>query len=245
MRPRHQRRLLAAEQHHRPRRDATRTSRSTWSAAGTTRGPATRRPTIEALSRTIKGPVYLIMGPWIHGQQGGISHGQVSFGPTAAIADPLAWRLRVVRPLAQGHRQRGRQAGAVRHAGADLRDGHWRRPARPTRACSTTAATGATSASGRSRAPSRPPYYLHAAREAFGRQAVRRRRRPTSFRFDPAHPVPTIGGNISSGDGILLQGAWDQRGGPHVWNCAGADSAFGAQRRAGVPDPSRSPPTWK
>jgi uncharacterized protein len=30
--------------------------------------------------------------------------------------------------------------------------------------------------------------------------------------------VPTIGGNISSGDGILLQGGWDQRGGPHVWN---------------------------
>jgi putative CocE/NonD family hydrolase len=40
----------------------------------------------------------------------------------------------------------------------------------------------------------------------------------TSFQFDPRQPVPTIGGNISSGDGILLQGAWDQRGGPHVWN---------------------------
>jgi putative CocE/NonD family hydrolase len=40
----------------------------------------------------------------------------------------------------------------------------------------------------------------------------------TSFQFDPAHPVPTIGGNISSGNDILLQGAWDQRGGEHVWN---------------------------
>ena len=30
--------------------------------------------------------------------------------------------------------------------------------------------------------------------------------------------MPTIGGNISSADGIMLQGAWDQRGGPHVWN---------------------------
>jgi putative CocE/NonD family hydrolase len=40
----------------------------------------------------------------------------------------------------------------------------------------------------------------------------------TSFQFDPAHPVPTIGGNISSGGGILLQGAYDQRGGAHVWN---------------------------
>ncbi len=46
-----------------------------------------------ALNSKIKGPVYLIMGPWIHGQQGGSSHGQVSFGPTAAIADPQAWRL--------------------------------------------------------------------------------------------------------------------------------------------------------
>ncbi len=36
--------------------------------------------------------------------------------------------------------------------------------------------------------------------------------------FDPHDPVPTIGGNISSGDGILLQGAWDQRGSDTVWN---------------------------
>ena len=30
--------------------------------------------------------------------------------------------------------------------------------------------------------------------------------------------MPTIGGNISSGNDIMLQGAWDQRGGPHIWN---------------------------
>ena len=46
-----------------------------------------------ALSKTIKGPVYMIMGPWIHGQQGNYSHGQVSFGVDAAIPDPLAWRM--------------------------------------------------------------------------------------------------------------------------------------------------------
>jgi putative CocE/NonD family hydrolase len=40
----------------------------------------------------------------------------------------------------------------------------------------------------------------------------------TRFQFDPSKPVPTIGGNISSGGGILLQGAWDQRGGPRIWN---------------------------
>jgi putative CocE/NonD family hydrolase len=43
-------------------------------------------------------------------------------------------------------------------------------------------------------------------------------RSSTSFQFDPRNPVPTVGGNISSGRGILLQGAWDQRGGDSVWN---------------------------
>jgi uncharacterized protein len=42
----------------------------------------------------------------------------------------------------------------------------------------------------------------------------------TSYDFDPHGPVPTIGGNISSGDGILLQGAWDQKCSKEVWNCA-------------------------
>jgi hypothetical protein len=43
----------------------------------------------------------------------------------------------------------------------------------------------------------------------------------------PKLPVPTIGGNISSGDGIMLQGAWDQRGGEHVWNWTAAAAAVG------------------
>src|SRR2546423_14693946 len=33
----------------------------------------------------------------------------------------------------------------------------------------------------------------------------------TGFTFDPRDPVPTIGGNISSGSGFLLQGGWDRR----------------------------------
>ena len=40
----------------------------------------------------------------------------------------------------------------------------------------------------------------------------------TFYDFDPRNPVPTIGGNISSGNDIMLQGAWNQKGGPHVWN---------------------------
>jgi putative CocE/NonD family hydrolase len=44
------------------------------------------------------------------------------------------------------------------------------------------------------------------------------RRSSTSFVFDPRVPVSTLGGNISSGDGIMQQGAWDQRGGSNFWN---------------------------
>ena len=39
-----------------------------------------------------------------------------------------------------------------------------------------------------------------------------------TYAFDPKNPVPTLGGNISSGDGILQQGAWDQRGSDKFWN---------------------------
>ena len=47
-----------------------------------------------ALTRQLHSDVYLIMGPWIHGAQGGYAHGQVTFGADAAIADPLGARTR-------------------------------------------------------------------------------------------------------------------------------------------------------
>jgi putative CocE/NonD family hydrolase len=33
----------------------------------------------------------------------------------------------------------------------------------------------------------------------------------TTFTFDPRHPVPTIGGNISSNQGLMTNGGYDQR----------------------------------
>jgi putative CocE/NonD family hydrolase len=168
------------------------------------------------LSHTIKGPVYLIMGPWIHGQQGSSAHGQVSFGPAAAIADPRAWRpewydhwlkgidnavgrstpfATPVRIFVMGTGDGRKTPNGLLNHGGCWRDEHeW-----PLQRARTTplyfVADGGLSWSS-------PPGGASA----------------TSFQFDPARPVPTIGGNISSGDGILLQGAWDQRGGRHVWN---------------------------
>jgi putative CocE/NonD family hydrolase len=169
-----------------------------------------------ALSRQIKGPVYLIMGPWIHGGQGASKHGQVDFGTSAAIADPLAWRREWYDHWLKGvDNAVGKQApfatpvrifvmgtgdgkktadGLLNHGGSWRDEPNW-----PLARAVATA------------------FYL----DLDGKLS---KSKPsiaggnTSFRFDPANPVPTVGGNISSGDGIMLQGAWDQRGGPHVWN---------------------------
>ena len=60
----------------------------------------------EALSKSKKGPIKMILGPWIHGENTHSAHGQVDFGPDAAI-DALAFRF-VVRPLAEEPSQRRR-----------------------------------------------------------------------------------------------------------------------------------------
>ena len=77
------------------------------------------------------------------------------------------------------------------------------------------------------------PWYLHAE----GALSTRRPagEPPTSFEFDPRHPVPTLGGNISShnappskhntverpgdSENLMEQGAWDQRCRAEVWTC--------------------------
>jgi hypothetical protein len=169
-----------------------------------------------ALTRTLKSDVYLIMGPWIHGQQAKSSHGQVDFGREAAIADELAWRLEwydrwlkgkdnsvgqaapfatkvrlFVMGTGDGHKT---EKGLLFHGGSWREESEWP----PARAQLTK-------------------YYLGSGGE-LTLTASRERLSSTRFTYDPKNPVPTIGGNISSGDGIMLQGAWDQRGGPHVWN---------------------------
>ncbi|QDV26506.1 Cocaine esterase [Aureliella helgolandensis] len=169
-----------------------------------------------ALNRTIKGPVYMIMGPWIHGQQAAYAHGQVNFGKQAAIADQWAWRKEWydhwlkgvdnsvgkaapfetrVRIFVMGTGD-GRKDGngRLRHGGFWRNENEWPL-ARTEYTDFYLQADG-----GLSEAPS--PI----------EESV------TQFQFSPDNPVPTIGGNISSGDDILVQGAWNQMGGPHIWN---------------------------
>ena len=168
------------------------------------------------LSQRLKSPVYLIMGPWIHGAQGAFEHGQVSFGKDAAIADPLAWRLQWYDHFLKGiDNTVGKAApfqtpvrifvmgtgdGSKTEEGRLLHGGYWRNEQEWPLA-RTEYVDWYLQPEGRL-SPTKPP--------ADGGK--------TDFEFNPRQPVPTIGGNISSGNDILLQGAWDQRGGSHVWN---------------------------
>lgn len=163
-----------------------------------------------------KHPTYLIMGPWIHGAQGSSAHGQVSFGDQASIADPLAWRLEwfdrwlkeddnsigkadpfktPVRIFVMGTGDGERTAkGMLNHGGYWRNEDTW--PLARARATQ---------------------WYLQPD-GGLSTELPPADGGSTSFVFDPQDPVPTIGGNISSGNDILLQGAWDQKGGAHVWN---------------------------
>ena len=169
-----------------------------------------------ALSRTLKSPVYLIMGPWIHGGQSGYAHGQVTFGEAAAIADQWAWRQEwydhwlkgidnsvgkadpfktPVRIFVMGTGDGGKDdKGRLQHGGSWRNEHEW-----------PLARTEYTD------------FYLHAD-GGLSRETARAEDSVTQFQFDPRDPVPTIGGNISSNNDILLQGAWNQKGGPHIWN---------------------------
>jgi predicted acyl esterase len=40
---------------------------------------------------------------------------------------------------------------------------------------------------------------------------------PLSFDFDPDHPVPTIGGSVTSGEPVMVGGAFDQVEGPRFF----------------------------
>jgi putative CocE/NonD family hydrolase len=158
----------------------------------------------QALSSVKKAPQMLIIGPWTHGGQGRNYAGEIEFPPEAALAFN-EWRQRwfdhwlkgidnsvekeaPVKLFIMGSGD-GRKSkdGRLRHGG------QWRdEKAFPLERTEYTA------------------YYLHSG-------GLLSPNRPseaaagTTYRFDPADPVPTIGGNLSSVQGILDAGGSDQR----------------------------------
>jgi putative CocE/NonD family hydrolase len=158
----------------------------------------------EALANAKKSPQRLTIGPWTHGAQGSRIAGEVDFTPDAAI-DLLAYRLRWYDRWLKGVKNgvdddppvllyimgtgadRRSLAGRLEHGGYWRAEREWplaRR--RPLTLFLHGAGTLASSPSGDGPAQ-------------------------TTFTFDPLHPVPTIGGNISSNQGLITAGGYDQR----------------------------------
>ena len=164
------------------------------------------------LKRTKKSPQRLIMGPWTHGGQRQSFAGEAEFGPDAAL-DFNAFRLRWFDRWLKGTENgvdgeppvrifvMGGGDGRKTPEGRIFVGGRWRneREWPPARAVVT-------------------PFYLHPdGRLSAGKPGEAQ---PTRYLFDPRHPTPTIGGNISSEGVLMFRGAADQRCRADLWVCS-------------------------
>jgi hypothetical protein len=158
----------------------------------------------------------LILGPWTHGDRTLTYAGEVDFGAAATIdgnlaPDFLTLRLHWFDCWLKGQRNGVEAEPAVRlfimGGGSGRRNqqgrmehgGHWRAekdwPIPDVR---------------------NTKYYLHGG----GRLAIELPlvgAAPVSYDFDPEHPVPSIGGTITSGEPVMRGGAYDQREGPRFF----------------------------
>ena len=166
------------------------------------------------LKRAGRGPQRLILGPWTHGARSQTCFGDVEFGPDAAIeswaGDWLSYRLRFIDRVLRGTDDgqpavrlfvMGGGSGKRTPDGRLDHGGHW---------------MDATDWPPPDAVPS--PFFLHAdgtlrtgppAEEGLG----------CLFDFDPRHPVPTVGGNLTSLEPVAVGGSFDQVEGPDFFGC--------------------------
>lgn len=165
------------------------------------------RGTIEnwrKLAQLKKSPERMLIGPWTHHGNTQTYAGDVDFGPSAAIADfDLGFHLRWF-----DHYLKGVQTPAADLAPVHffvMGSGDGRKDAR-----------GRLAHGGYWRdAREWPPadtrehiFYLHADGSLSDALPAQSEPASISYTFDPAHPVPTIGGGVSR---RLQDGAYDQR----------------------------------
>ena len=162
-----------------------------------------------ALSKKKRGPVRLIMGPWTHGDRSKTYAGDVDFGAAATIDNNLAPHWRAFRQrwfdhwvkgiangvdkepavrlfLMGGGSGRSNADGRLDHGGRWIAGADWPLP--------KTKFTN---------------YYLHTD----GRLDVAKpapNALSLAYDFDPAKPVPTMGGPLTSGAPVFVGGAFDQ-----------------------------------
>ena len=175
--------------------------------------PRTATDNYVALARRKRSPQRLILGPWTHGNNHETFAGDVDFGPAGHLsgnvaADLLTLRMRWFDRWLKGEKNsvdsepavrifvmgggtgRKNAAGRMDHGGQWRSEKQWPLP-------------GAVPTS----------FYLHGD-GALSTTAPRAGSRPRVYDYDPRHPVPTIGGTVTSGQPIMIGGAFDQRESP-------------------------------
>lgn len=171
-----------------------------------------------ALSKMKKGPLGLIMGPWTHGARSVTHSGDIDLGPLSILDNNLGLDYNHLRLRFFDRWLKGIENGwedeppvwiFVMGGGSGRRNsqrrldhgGRWRSEAEwPLRRAKNTAF-----------------YLLPGGR--LSAQAPRGVQAPSRYLFDPDHPVPTIGGNISSGQPIMEAGGFDQRESAEFYGC--------------------------
>lgn len=178
--------------------------------------PRTATDNYMGFSRRKKGPVRLILGPWTHGDRTLTFAGDVDFGPGATLDNNLArdfltlrlrwfdcWLKGVANGVAEeppvrifvmgGGSGRKTLSGRLDHGGRWRAEQDWPLPdARPT------------------------DFFLH-PNGVLSREPPLAGAAPLAYDFDPDHPVPSIGGTITSGKPVMVGGAFDQREGPRFF----------------------------
>ncbi|MBS0363094.1 MAG: CocE/NonD family hydrolase, partial [Proteobacteria bacterium] len=168
-----------------------------------------------ALSKLKTGPIRLIMGPWTHGARSTTWSGDIEFGPDSTLdhlghgdldAQRLAWYDRHLKGTSKADPDppvrifvMGGGTGRKTPEGRLMHGGRWRtETAWPIPDAKLTA------------------YHLHAD-GVLSPATPQAGAEPISYDFDPAHPVPSIGGTITSGEPLMRGGGYDQREGPSVY----------------------------
>jgi putative CocE/NonD family hydrolase len=167
------------------------------------------------LSRSKCGPLRLILGPWTHGDRSLTYAGDVDFGPAAPVDGNLAedffalrlrWFDRWLKGVANGAEEptvrvfvMGGGSGRRNSAGRLDHGGRWR-----TAVDWPLPATQWTK------------FYLRSDR-GLSRALPEQSAQPLDYASDPRHPVPTIGGALSSGEPMMRGGAYDQREEPDLF----------------------------
>ena len=162
-----------------------------------------------ALTNVKKGPVSLLMGPWTHGQRAVTYSGDVDFGPSSVIDNNLEidfnhLRMRFFDRWLKGQENGWEDAAPVKlfvmGGGSGRKNsvarlehgGQWRSENEWPLA----------------RADNRK-FYLKPG-GSLAPKLSEQTHPPSSYLFDPNNPVPTVGGNISSGQPVMAAGGFNQ-----------------------------------